>query len=62
MDTKIYLTGLALIATWLIIEEARTRIYEYVTRVKVLRMLDEMDDRPKVKPTPLRPRKTTKKK
>lgn len=62
MDTKIYLTGLALIATWLIIQEARTRIYEYVTRVKVLRMLDEMDDRPKVKPTPLRPRKTTKKK
>lgn len=62
MDTKIYLTGLALIATWLIIEEARTRIYEYVTRVKVLRMLDEMDDRPKVKPTPLRPRKTAKKK
>lgn len=62
MDTKIYLTGLALIATWLIIQEARTRIYEYVTRVKVLRLLDEMDDRPKVKPTPLRPRKTTKKK
>jgi hypothetical protein len=62
MDTKIYLTGLALIATWLVIEEARTRIYELYTRAKVLRLLDEMDDRPKVKPTPLRPRKTTKKK
>lgn len=62
MDTKIYLTGLALIATWLVIEETRTRIYEFYTRARVLRLLDEMDDRPKVKPTPLRPRKTTKKK
>lgn len=62
MDTKIYLTGLALIATWLVIEEARTRIYEFYTRAKVLRLLDEMDDRPKVKPTPIYPRKTTKKK
>ena len=62
MDTKIYLTGLALIATWLVIEEARTRIYELLTRARLERLLEDLDDRPKVKPTPLRPRKATKKK
>lgn len=62
MDTKIYLTGLALIATWLIIEEARTRIYELLTRARLERLLEDLDDRPKVKPTPIRPRKATKKK
>lgn len=60
MDAKIYLTGLALMATWIIVEEARTRLYEWATKIKVMRLLDEMDDRPKVKPTPIR--KSTKKK
>lgn len=51
MDTKIYITGLALLVTWLVLEELKTTIYGFFMERKVMRLLDEMDDRPVVKPT-----------
>lgn len=61
MDTKIYITGLALLITWLVLEELKTTIYGFYMERKVMRLLDEMDDRPVTKPIALK-KSTTKKK
>lgn len=50
MDIKIYITGLALMATWLILEELKTVVYGFYMKHKVMNLLDDLDDHELIKP------------
>ena len=54
MDIKIYITGLALMATWLLLEELKTVVYGFYMKRKVMTLLDELDDRELIKPAAMK--------
>jgi hypothetical protein len=61
MDIKIYITGLALMATWLLLEELKTVVYGFYMKRKVMTLLDELDDRELIKPAAMKKRTPKKK-
>ena len=54
MDIKIYITGLALMATWLLLEELKTVVYGFYMKHKVMALLDDLDDRELIKPAAMK--------
>lgn len=44
MDTKIYLTGLVLMVSWLILDDLKTRLYALASHRKIKRLVEAFEN------------------